>query len=73
MKNRYPSIKQALDNGYIKNYTYTYNMFRKKVVHILIEYNSFVRYPSGWSLKAEWYECSVRYWESVLYPKYFGN
>ena len=61
IKTCYPSISKALEHGRVVNYYYGVNTFGKSRVSLNIRYFSPVVCKNGWSITAEWYECSEVY------------
>lgn len=67
IKNAYPSIKQALENGKITRWFHEKDRYNRVRAHFFIVYNKPIVVGAPWSIKGQWYECSEKYWQSSVY------
>lgn len=72
-KNAYQSIKQALENGKITRYYHSVDKYNRKRAHFLIKYYKPIVIGAPWSITAEWYECSEKYWQSTVCWRVLGK
>ena len=63
---RYRTIRQALEHGVVRSYSGETSCFGKRMVSFNVRYFKPFMRRKGWSVTAEWYECTESYFERFV-------